>query len=83
MKRIVFYLTLFAIVGSLSARDKNLSIPRFAAIRPDRANIRVGPGAGYPVEWVVVKSGVPVEITAEFDNWCRLGFPDEIGRAHV
>lgn len=61
---------------SLSARDKNLPIPRFAAIRPDRANIRVGPGAGYPVEWVVVKSGVPVEITAEFDNWCRLNFPD-------
>ena len=76
MKRIAFCLTLFAIVGSLSARDKNLAIPRFAAIRPDRANIRVGPGAGYPVEWVVVKSGVPVEITAEFDNWCRLGFPD-------
>ena len=62
--------------GPLSARDKNLPIPRFAAIRPDRANIRVGPGAGYPVEWVVVKSGVPVEITAEFDNWCRLNFPD-------
>lgn len=61
---------------SVSARDKNLPIPRFAAIRPDRANIRVGPGAGYPVEWVVVKSGVPVEITAEFDNWCRLSFPD-------
>jgi len=66
--------TLFCEV--LSARDKNLPIPRFAAVRPDRANIRVGPGVGYPVEWVVVKSGVPVEITAEFDNWCRLSFPD-------
>ncbi|MEB3702256.1 SH3-like domain-containing protein [Candidatus Bealeia paramacronuclearis] len=69
------FLSLF-IPLSLEARDKNLPIPRFATIRPERANIRVGPGPGYPIEWVVVKSGVPVEITAEFDNWCRLSFSD-------
>ncbi len=73
---LILILTVLFSSSPLSARDKNLPIPRFAAIRPDRANIRVGPGAGYPVEWVVVKSGVPVEITAEFDNWCRLNFPD-------
>ncbi|MEM1287537.1 MAG: SH3 domain-containing protein [Pseudomonadota bacterium] len=47
-------------------------IPRFVSIRPNRANVRVGPGGNYAVSWTFVRSGLPVEITAEFGNWRKI-----------
>ena len=49
-----------------------LPIPRFASLRTDLVNIRTGPGARYPVEWVFVRKSLPVEITAEYDTWRRI-----------
>jgi SH3-like domain-containing protein len=47
-------------------------LPRFVSIRPDEANVRVGPGGAYDVQWTFVRSGLPVEITAEFGNWRKI-----------
>jgi SH3-like domain-containing protein len=49
-----------------------LPIPRFVSLRSDQVNIRTGPGVRYPVDWVFVRAGMPVEITAEFDTWRRI-----------
>lgn len=49
-----------------------LPIPRFATLRSDEVNLRTGPGVRYPVDWVFVRAGMPVEITAEFDTWRRI-----------
>lgn len=49
-----------------------LAVPRFVSLRSDDVNVRTGPGLRYPIEWVFVRSGLPVEITAEFDTWRRI-----------
>lgn len=47
-------------------------VPRFVSIRPDEVNGRVGPGPNYPVEWIYLKAGLPVEVIAEFDTWRKV-----------
>lgn len=46
--------------------------PRFASLRSDRVNVRTGPGVRYPIAWVFVRQGLPVEITAAFDRWHKI-----------
>ena len=50
----------------------DLPLPRFASLRDDVVNLRFGPGMEYPVKWVYVRRGLPVEVTAEYDNWRRI-----------
>lgn len=47
-------------------------LPRFVSIRPSEANVRVGPGGAYAIDWTFVRAGLPVEITAEFGNWRKI-----------
>lgn len=49
-----------------------LPIPRFVSLKPARVNIRVGPGRDYAISWLYTKSGLPVEIIQEYDNWRRI-----------
>jgi len=49
-----------------------LQIPRFASLRSDKVNVRQGPSSDHPVVWTFTRAGLPVEITAEFDNWRRI-----------
>jgi SH3-like domain-containing protein len=49
-----------------------LPLPRFVSLKAGRVNVRVGPGQGYKVAWVFTRSGLPVEIVQEFDNWRRI-----------
>ena len=49
-----------------------LPIPRFAVLRSDEVNLRTGPGPRHPVDWVIRRRDLPVEITAEFDTWRRI-----------
>lgn len=49
-----------------------LPLPRFVSLKPGRVNLRVGPGRDYAVTWLFLKSGLPVEIVQEFDNWRRI-----------
>lgn len=50
----------------------SLPVPRFVTLRAGEVNLRTGPGVRYPVEWVFVRKGMPVEIIAEFDTWRRI-----------
>lgn len=49
-----------------------LPLPRFVSLKSGRVNLRIGPGLNYPVDWLYLKSGVPMEIIQEFDNWRRV-----------
>ena len=44
----------------------------FASLRSDKVNLRTGPSADYPIEWVFVRKGLPVEILAAFDTWRKI-----------
>jgi len=54
--------------GSVSG----LPVPRFVSLKADRVNVRRGPNKDQDVRWVYTKAGMPVEITAEFENWRRV-----------
>jgi SH3-like domain-containing protein len=45
------------------------NVPRFASLRFDEVNLRVGPGPRYPIEWVYRRRDLPVEVEREFDIW--------------
>lgn len=49
-----------------------LPVPRFVSLRSNEVNLRTGPGLRYPIQWVYVHKGLPMEITAEFDTWRRV-----------
>jgi SH3-like domain-containing protein len=49
-----------------------LPIPRFVSLKPDRVNVRGGPTRDHEVTFVYTRAGLPVEITAESDNWRRI-----------
>lgn len=57
---------------SARAAEKSEPIPRFASLRADVVNLRIGPGDRYPVEWVYHRKGLPVEIIAQLDQWRRV-----------
>jgi SH3-like domain-containing protein len=49
-----------------------LPVPRFVSLKSDRVNVRGGPNKDQDVRWVYTRAGMPVEITAEFENWRRI-----------
>ncbi len=49
-----------------------LPLPRFVSLRAKEVNLRTGPGARYPIDWVYRRRHLPVEIIDEFDTWRRV-----------
>ena len=45
---------------------------RYLSLRSDEVNVRTGPGVRYPVEWILRRRNLPVEVVAEFENWRRI-----------
>jgi SH3-like domain-containing protein len=80
------YLTLAVLAGSLlgasigssrAAKDvgtpaSGLPVPRFVSLKSDHVNVRIGPTKDNDVAWVYTRSGLPVEVTAEYENWRRV-----------
>jgi SH3-like domain-containing protein len=64
--------------GAYAAADlpvgaaSGLPVPRFVSLKPDRVTVRGGPNRDHDISFVFTRSGLPVEITAESDNWRRI-----------
>jgi SH3-like domain-containing protein len=63
--------------AGFSAKDtavssSGLPVPRYVSLKSDHVNVRAGPTKDNDVAWVYTRSGLPVEITAEFENWRRV-----------
>jgi SH3-like domain-containing protein len=63
--------------AELAAKDSPLTtsglpVPRYVSLKSDHVNVRAGPTKDNDVAWVYTRSGLPVEITAEFENWRRV-----------
>jgi SH3-like domain-containing protein len=67
-------LLLVAALGPAAAADEDaaLKVPRFVSLHSDKVNLRAGPGRQYPIEWVLTKKDMPVEIIAQFEHWRRI-----------
>src|ERR1700722_17603014 len=62
---------------AVSAKDSALTtsglpVPRYVSLKSDHVNVRAGPPKDNDGAWVYTRSGLPVEITAEFENWRRV-----------
>src|SRR5712672_1643982 len=65
-----------SVSSGFSAKDSpvtasGLPVPRYVSLKSDHVNVRAGPTKDNDVAWVYTRSGLPVEITAEFENWRR------------
>nr|WP_165914104.1 SH3 domain-containing protein [Sinorhizobium americanum] len=49
-----------------------LPLPRFVSLKSKSVNLRIGPSLDYAVAFRYLKTGVPVEIIQEYDNWRRI-----------
>src|SRR6187401_1392113 len=54
--------------GSVSG----LPVPRFVSLKSDKVNVRAGPAREQDVAWVYSRAALPVEVTAEFENWRKI-----------
>lgn len=49
-----------------------LPVPRFVSLKSDQVNVRRGPAREQQVDWIYRRAGLPVEVTAEWENWRRI-----------
>ena len=63
---------LFTTPVGLKAEASDLPLPRFVSLKGSPANLRIGPGVRYGIEWIFVRSGIPLEIYQEYGNWRRV-----------
>jgi SH3-like domain-containing protein len=66
-----------SVSSGFSAKDSaatttGLPVPRYVSLKSDHVNVRAGPTKDNDVAWIYTRSGLPVEITAEFKNWRRV-----------
>jgi SH3-like domain-containing protein len=62
----------FAAPSPAAEPDGARALPRFASLRADKVNLRAGPGEQYPIEWVLTRKDMPVEIIAAFEHWRKV-----------
>ena len=78
MRRVVIQFFVFvtllwgAALAVAQISGSGLPLPRFVSLRAGEVNLRTGPGVQYPVEWVYRKSGLPLEIIAEYKTWRKV-----------
>lgn len=58
--------------SSINRGPSGLPLPRFVSLKTSNVRMRVGPGTNYPVAWLYLKQGEPLEIIQEYDNWRRV-----------
>jgi SH3-like domain-containing protein len=62
-----------AVTGSIATGTiSGLPVPRFVSLKPSKVNVRAGPTKDNDVTWVYTRAGLPVEVTAEYENWRRV-----------
>ena len=52
--------------------EASLPVPRFVSLHSDKVNLRTGPGRQYPIDWVLTRKDMPVQIIAQFEHWRRI-----------
>jgi SH3-like domain-containing protein len=48
---------------------RGMAVPRYVSLKPNRVNLRSGPGTEYPTVWVYKREGLPLEVIKEYEGW--------------
>ena len=65
-------LALSALAAAQASAQKKRPLPRFVAVKSGEVNVRTGPGARYPVQWVLRRRHLPLLVIAEFETWRKV-----------
>ncbi|HSF62858.1 MAG TPA: SH3 domain-containing protein [Paracoccaceae bacterium] len=71
--------------GAIQPRDPtrgavtNLPLPRYVTLKTNEGNARRGPGLTHRIDWVFTRAGMPLRITAEYENWRRVEDAEGVG----
>ena len=57
----------------------NLPVPRYVSLKTNEGNARRGPGLSHRVDWVFTRAGIPLRVTAEYENWRRIEDAEGVG----
>ena len=57
----------------------NLPLPRFVTLKTGEGNARRGPGLSHRIDWVFTRAGMPLKVTAEYENWRRVEDQEGLG----
>ena len=60
---------LFTARPAAAQSETGLPLPRYVSMRADAVNLRTGPGRRYPIDWVLTRAGLPIQVVAEFEGW--------------
>lgn len=56
-----------------------LPLPRFVSLKANEANVRRGPSTSHRIDWVFARRDMPLQVTAEYENWRRVVDRDGLG----
>lgn len=59
-----------------AAQGSDNAVPYWAATAKDEANMRVGPGREYRINWTYVRKGVPLKVLRMMGGWRLVEDPD-------
>ena len=59
-----------------AAQGSDNAVPYWAATAKDKANMRVGPGREYRINWTYVRKGVPLKVLRMMGGWRLVEDPD-------
>jgi SH3-like domain-containing protein len=57
----------------------NLPLPRYVTLKGNEGNARRGPGRTHRIDWVFTRPGMPLRVTAEYENWRRVEDAEGLG----
>jgi SH3-like domain-containing protein len=57
----------------------NLPMPRFVSLKSDDSNVRRGPSLSNRIDWVLMRPGMPLQLTAEYGHWRKIQDQDGAG----
>lgn len=69
-------LVLVPVVTAPSVLAEEPSVPYWASMSKDKANVRVGPGLDYRISWVYQRRGLPVKVVRTMGGWRLIEDPD-------
>jgi SH3-like domain-containing protein len=65
-----------AMVSDGAKDGTKLPVPRFVSLKTDNSFIRTGPSMNYPIKWIYIREGLPVEVIQEFETWRKIRDPN-------
>lgn len=67
------------VTGPILGPETNLPLPRFVSLKTDEGNVRRGPSLSHRIDWVYLRRGMPLQVTAEYGHWRRVRDREGVG----